>query len=183
VLGPVNEGWRVANTTLSHERGTSATSSHWRFLREWEDGVAIARARGVGGDPLVRQRLAAAYATVHVLRVNGLRLVSKVLRNREDAETAALGAITKLQWTEYHQAFTDFLVTLQGPEGLVLTGTPEDEVLDGVGRGRGSDRYPVSPRQADWFFARSETIWGGTSQIQRNIVAERVLGLPREPKP
>jgi alkylation response protein AidB-like acyl-CoA dehydrogenase len=182
VVGPVDAGWKVATTTLQHERGTSATSDHWRFQREWRSAVATAVRRGTSGDPVVRQQLASAWTSVQLIRFNGLRMLSKLLAGSEDVETAALGSMTKLFWTEWHQRFTDDMVTLEGMDGLVLTGSGESDGVGGVGRGHGSASYPVSRQQADYFFARSETIWGGTSQIQRNIIAERVLGLPREPR-
>ena len=183
VLGPVNEGWRVANTTLQHERGASAASDYWRFLHEWQHACRIAADHGRLHEPVVRDLLAKAYTTVQVMRCNGSRLLTKAARDDHGDEANALAMITKLHWTEYHQAFTTAMVDMPGLEGLLLTGEGATTHPGGVGRGVGSERYPVSRVQADFFFARAETIWGGTSQIQRNLIAERVLGLPREPKP
>jgi hypothetical protein len=93
---------------------------------------------------------------------------------------AALNAGNKMFWSEYHQDAMVLALDILGLEAQILTGSPEDN--DNRLR-RGRDDYPVSDIQASFFFSRSETIWGGTAEIQRNIVGERVLGLPKEPKP
>ena len=92
----------------------------------------------------------------------------------------AYQAIEKASHAEYHKGFMELALDIQGMESQILTGKGESEgVLPGNRRGRAD--YPVSDLQASFFFSRSETIWGGTSQIQRNIVSERALGLPKEP--
>jgi alkylation response protein AidB-like acyl-CoA dehydrogenase len=184
VVGGVNEGWKVAMTTLGFERGTSATTGHRRFEKEWEDIVELARGNGAAADPRVRQGLAHAWSKVQIMRINGLRSLSAVLHDRKDKGVAALGATNKMFWSEYHRDVMELAIDVAGAHGQILTGRPGvEEAVPGYGRRRGSDRYPASVMQSSFFFSRSETIWGGTAQIQRNIVGERVLGLPKEPKP
>jgi hypothetical protein len=182
VVGGVNNGWKVAMTTLGFERGSSATTSHRRFERELDQIMDAARANGKAADPLVRQRLAAAWSKVQIMRVNGLRTLTVALGGR-DPGVAALGATNKMFWSEYHRDVMELAIDILGMDGQVLTGSAGDEFVPGVGRRRGREDYPVSPLQASFFFSRSETIWGGTAEIQRNIVGERVLGLPKEPRP
>jgi alkylation response protein AidB-like acyl-CoA dehydrogenase len=184
VVGGVNNGWKVAMTTLGFERGTSATTGYRRFEKELETIIGIARRNGAIDDPLVRQRLAAAWSKVQLMRVAGLRTLSAVVQDRKDLGVAALGATNKMFWSEYHQEVMLLAMDILGMEGQVLTGDPSlEEAVPGYGARRTSTKYPSSALQSSFFFSRSETIWGGTSQIQRNIVGERVLGLPKEPKP
>ncbi|HEX2184186.1 MAG TPA: acyl-CoA dehydrogenase family protein [Chloroflexota bacterium] len=178
VVGGVNNGWKVAMTTLGFERGTSATTSHRRFQKELDEIVAVARRNGRIADPRIRQGLAAAWSKVKIMEINGLRSLSDVLHGTKQA--AALGALNKMFWSEYHQDVMNLAIDILGMDGQVLTGTSTEDFVPGIGRRRGRKGYPVSPLQASFFFSRSETIWGGTAEVQRNIVAERVLGLPRE---
>ena len=182
VVGGVNNGWNVAMTTLGFERGTSATTSHRRFQKEWNQIVAEARARDRLADPLVRQGLARAWSKVKIMEINGYRSLTSVLHERKDPGVAALGASNKIFWSEYHRDVLDLAVDLLGLDGQVLTGKTGEAFVPGQGIRRGRPGYPVTPLQASFFFSRSETIWGGTAEIQRNIVGERVLGLPKEPK-
>ena len=182
VVGGVNNGWNVAMTTLGFERGTSATTSHRRFQKEWDQIVAEARVRGRLAEPLVRQGLAKAWSKVKIMEINGYRSLTSVLHERKDPGVAALGASNKIFWSEYHRDVLDLAMDVLGMDGQVLTGTTGEAFVPGQGIRRGRPGYPVTPLQASFFFSRSETIWGGTAEIQRNIVGERVLGLPKEPK-
>jgi alkylation response protein AidB-like acyl-CoA dehydrogenase len=180
VVGGVNNGWKVAMTTLGFERGSSATTGHRRFARELEAILREARRRGADKDPLVRQRLARAWSNIKIMEINGYRTLTDALNGT--SHTAALGACNKMFWSETHQETMELAMDILGPEAQVLRGGPDGgEMVPGVHRGRPG--YPVDDLQASFFFSRSESIWGGTAQIQRNIVGERVLGLPKEPKP
>jgi alkylation response protein AidB-like acyl-CoA dehydrogenase len=183
VVGGVNNGWKVAMTTLGFERGLSAATGHRRFQRELDVILDEARKRGKDKDPLVRQRLATAWSAVKIMKINGYRLLTDAVNGTHHA--AALGACHKMSWSEAHRRTMELAMDILGAEGQVLRGAPED-VGAGWGRPggrRGRPDYPVDDLQASFFFSRSETIWGGTAEIQRNIVGERVLGLPKEPKP
>jgi alkylation response protein AidB-like acyl-CoA dehydrogenase len=184
VVGGVNNGWKVAMTTLGFERGTSATTGYRRFEKELDTIIGIARRNGSIEDPLVRQRLATSWSKVQLMRIAGLRTLTAVVQEKKDLGVAALGATNKMFWSEYHQDVMNLAIDVLGMEGQILSGDPTiEEAVPGYGARRTSSRYPSSALQSSFFFSRSETIWGGTSQIQRNIVGERVLGLPKEPKP
>jgi alkylation response protein AidB-like acyl-CoA dehydrogenase len=184
VVGGVNRGWKVAMTTLGFERGTSATTGHRRFQKELDELVKLAQKNGAASDALIRQRLARAWSKVKIMQINGYRSLTAVVQDRKDPGVAALGATNKMFWSEYHQETMELATDILGMEAQILTGSPaEDTWVPGYGRHRGRASYPVSLLQAQFFFSRSETIWGGTAEIQRNIVSERVLGLPKEPKP
>jgi alkylation response protein AidB-like acyl-CoA dehydrogenase len=189
VVGGVNNGWAVAMDTLGFERGTSATTGHRRFQKELDVIIEAARRNGRSKDPLVRQGLAHAWSKVKIMQINGLRSLTSALNN--DHSTIALGATNKMYWSEYHRDTMDLAIDILGMDGQILTGAragengddgDAGEFMAGIGNRHQRPGYPVSPLQASFFFSRSETIWGGTAQIQRNIVGERVRGLPKEPK-
>lgn len=182
VVGGLNNGWKVAMTTLGFERGTSATTGHRRFELELNEIVADARKYGKIDDPLVRQRLAAAHTKVQIMRYNGLRALSSNLNDSKDFGVLALSATNKMFWSEYHRDVMELWTQVAGPNSQILDGAFDPDSAN-PGQRRGKESYPVNAMQAAFFFSRSETIWGGTAEIQRNIVGERVLGLPKEPKP
>ncbi len=182
VVGGVNNGWKVAMTTLGFERGTSATTSHRRFEIELDAIIDDARKYGRIDDPVIRQKLAAAHSKVQIMRINGLRALSATLNKKKDPGVAAIGATNKMFWSEYHRDVMELWTEVAGMHSQILDGE-FDENSSNPSRRRGKASYPVNALQASYFFSRSETIWGGTAEIQRNIVGERVLGLPKEPKP
>jgi alkylation response protein AidB-like acyl-CoA dehydrogenase len=182
VVGGVNNGWKVAMTTLGFERGISATTGYRRFARELDTIIEAARERGKNRDPLIRQRLAAAWSAIKIMQINGYRTLTDALNGTHHA--AKLAACNKMFWSETHQRTMELAMDILGMDGQVLRGDPEGVQMVGgrTAARRGRADYPVDELQASFFFSRSETIWGGTAEIQRNIVAERVLGLPKEPK-
>jgi alkylation response protein AidB-like acyl-CoA dehydrogenase len=182
VVGGVNNGWKVANSTLAFERGQSATTGYRRFDEELALMVAAATERGVIDDPIVRQRLARFHTQVQILRINGLRTLSAQLEDRKDPSIVALGALNKMFWSEMHQIAMELALDIWGAEALLVDSGPAVGSWPGALRHARRPGYPTSPMMSAFFFSRSETIWGGTSQIQRNIVSERVLGLPKEPR-
>jgi alkylation response protein AidB-like acyl-CoA dehydrogenase len=179
VVGGVNNGWKVAMTTLGFERGASATTSHRRFMKEWDAILAEARRRGATSHQGVRDALVRSWSNWKILEVNGYRSLTDALTGGHDA--ARLGACNKMFWSEAHRAELELAMDVLGMEAQVLSGTGPATGL--AGRARGRADYPASELQSSFFFTRSETIWGGTAEIQRNIVGERVLGLPKEPSP
>jgi hypothetical protein len=183
VIGGVNNGWKVAMTTLGFERGTSATTGYRRFQKEFNEILQLAQARGANRDQLIRQRLARSWSKIKIMQINGYRTLTDALRGTN--ATAALGATNKMFWSEAHQETMRLAMDILGMDSQLLLGQVnqdgQDMLLPGARRGRAD--YPVSNLQSLFFFSRSETIWGGSAEIQRNIVGERVLGLPKEPKP
>jgi len=179
----VNNGWKVANSTLAFERGQSATTGYRRFAEEYRLMVEAAEENGRIADPHIRQRLMEFYTKIQILRINGLRNLSATLNDSKDMSVIALGATNKMFWSEMHKAAMELALDIHGAESMLVDVGPESGGWPGAARDKRREGYPVSPMMSSFFFSRSETIWGGTSQIQRNIVGERVLGLPKEPKP
>jgi len=183
VVGGVNNGWKVANDTLGFERGMSATTGYRRFAEEYRLMVEKATDNGAISDPLIRQRLMEYYSKIQIMRINGLRSLTATVTGKRDMGVAVLGATNKMFWSETHKAAMELALDIWGAEGMLSTAGPDSGSWPAAMRSEGRATYSVSPMMSSFFFSRSETIWGGTSQIQRNIVGEKVLGLPREPKP
>jgi len=181
VVGGVNNGWKVANSTLAFERGQSATTGYRRFEEEYRLLVEQAAMNGTLADPSIRQRLMRYYTKIQILRFNGLRSLSSTLAGTKDPGVLALGATNKMFWSEMHKEAMELALDLFGPSSMLVDTGPSVGSWPGAVRDKRRPGYPVSPMLSAFFFSRSETIWGGTSQIQRNIVGERVLGLPKEP--
>ncbi|HEY1851039.1 MAG TPA: acyl-CoA dehydrogenase [Candidatus Binataceae bacterium] len=167
LLGALNEGWRVATTTLMNERGTTALASVMRYRIVFEEILDLVRSMQRNGasatsDPMVRQRLAQFYVELEMLRFTSYRAFSQILRGGNPGPE---GSISKLAWSELNQRMQEFVIELEGPASQLVKGSPH-----AVQGGRWQHHFLRS---------RANTIEGGTSEIQRNIIAERVLGLPR----
>ena len=157
VVGAVGDGWRVAMGTLGFERGVSTLAQQIGFERELARVIATARASGASGQPVARQRIAAAWIGLRLLRYNALRAMSAPAAGGSPGPEAS---ISKLQWGTWHRAMADLGMDVLGPASLV-----DDDC------------------RRLFLFTRADTIYGGSNQVQRNIIGERVLGLPREPAP
>jgi alkylation response protein AidB-like acyl-CoA dehydrogenase len=181
VVGGVNNGWKVANSTLAFERGQSATTGFRRFEEEYRLLVEAATANDRIHDADIRQRLMQYYSKIQILRINGLRNLTAAISGAKDPGVIALGATNKMFWSEMHQRAMELAIDVFGADAMLIDTGPAIGSWPGAVRDRRREGYPVSPMMSAFFFSRSETIWGGTSQIQRNIVGERVLGLPKEP--
>jgi alkylation response protein AidB-like acyl-CoA dehydrogenase len=174
IVGEVDAGWTVANSLLGVERGGRATVTALGFRRELEAITELVRGSGRAGDPLVRQALAQAHVQVEIIRLLAMRLLTGFLSGTAPGPEAS---VFKLVWSEYHQQVTDLAVDVLGMRAAAPDGTYTDEHLGAF------DGYEMSPAAAVRTFlgARAGTIYAGSSEIQRNILAERLLGLPREP--
>jgi alkylation response protein AidB-like acyl-CoA dehydrogenase len=176
VVGDVNEGWAVANTLLGFERGESAATFPLRFREELDRLVELARARGAHRDPIVRDGLARAYAECEIMRLLGMRALTGLRTGRPPGPESS---VSKLYWSEYHQRVTELAVRILGADALAPEGRWPTNMVRTDDPGAPGD-------SASWvgtfLNARAGTIYAGTSEVQRNILGEQVLGLPREPR-
>ena len=159
VVGGAGNGWSVAMATLGFERGVSTLGQQVGFRRELDSLVALARDNGAYDDPVVRDRLARADVELEVIRLNALRTLAS-----EQAPQQA--SVAKLLWAGWHRTLGELAMLVRGTASLTT----------------GPD-YDLDEWQRLFLFTRADTIYGGSDEIQRNILAERVLGLPREPRP
>ncbi len=175
-VGGVNNGWAVANTLLAYERGDDATSTSLRYRDEWERLLGAAKQRGRNQDATIRQRLAMAYSKVEIMRYLGMRVITTSLKGYHQGPESSLN---KLLWSHYHQALTELALDILGPEAIAPSGR---DAAAGIGVDDLGSPYSSQAWVTNFIGARPGTIYSGSSEIQRNILGERVLGLPREPK-
>ena len=166
VVGEVNGGWRVAMGTLGFERGVLTLGQQMAFSQEFDLLLETARRNGKADEPGFRQRLADAWIGLELMRLTALRTIS--------GEPGPETSINKLYWATFHRNLGELAMDVLGVEGTVLT--PEAAMP-------GGEAYQLSELQGLFLFSRADTIYGGSNQIQRNVLGEQVLGLPREPRP
>jgi alkylation response protein AidB-like acyl-CoA dehydrogenase len=162
VIGGLHDGWRVTNTTLGNER-KGGGGRHNGFKRQWDRVVDEARSNGKIDDPNVRQDLAWAYSKIEIIRYQSERMDALAAKGLEPGPEASVG---KMLWSEYARRFGEIAMNVAGMKSTVRP--------DG-------DGYRNNEWMQMFLGSRSGTIWGGTAEIQRNIVGERALGLPKEP--
>jgi alkylation response protein AidB-like acyl-CoA dehydrogenase len=177
VVGGVNNGWAVAMSLLGYERGASAATTPIHYQGELDRLLLLAKERGLTDDPRIRQRLAWCYSKVAMMRYLGMRVLTQFLNGHQPGPDAA---ITKLYWSEYHQVATELAMDILGADATVPSGRKPTSAF-------GADDAGAPNSTASWvdtfLNTRAATIYAGSSQIQRNILGEMVLGLPKEPKP
>ncbi|TAN30403.1 MAG: acyl-CoA dehydrogenase [Actinomycetota bacterium] len=176
VVGKPGDGWAVATTLLGYERGEAAATLPIRFRMELDRLMDLAKESGADKDPLMRQRLAWCYGKVEIMRFLGLRTLTGFLNGKSPGPESS---ISKLYWSEYHQVVTELAVDILGARALVPSGRGPSTAFrtDDPGAPNSSMSWVTT-----FLNSRAGTIYAGTSQIQRNILAEKVLGLPKEPK-
>lgn len=175
ILGPMGSGWKAAMTTLGHERATSVLNYQFSFVREMHHLEELARHRGALDDPTLRSRIVDSYIGLQIMAYNNLRTLTTALRSGEFGPEASIG---KYYWSKWHQQFTEVAMDVLGPEALL--GTEWQTTGDATGQEVTIDAA-TSMRRA-FIRSRAETIYAGASEIQKNIISERVLHLPKEPR-
>ena len=160
-LGDLGDGWRTAMLLLSFERGASGMAQYTEFRRQYDEIVAVARKLGRDRDPVIRDKLARVLTELECLRYHAMHVLTQVEQGQDLGFEASM---TKLQWSETFQDLWEVFDDMLGHEATLREPMP------------GLD---LAPLHAEAMWSRSVTIWGGSSQVQRNIIAERLLGLPR----
>ncbi len=161
LVGRPGEGWAVAMALLGFERGVSTLVQQMHFETELNSIIDAARINGKARDPLTRQKIAEAWTGLQIMKFNALRMLSA-----ESGGNLGDAALTyKLYWSRWHRALGDLAMDVLGADGEI-----------------GAEGYVFPPLTHMYLRSRSDTIYAGSSQIQRNIIAERALGLPKEPR-
>ena len=164
IVGEPGEGWKVAMGLLGFERGVSTLGQQMLFQNEFDEVVRLARSNGAASDPVIRQRIARAHTELKIMRYNSMRMLSGQSTGDGSLQKEAL--IYKLFWATWHRSLGELAMDVMGPECEILDAPP----------------YALNRLQSMYLFVRADTIYGGTNQIQRNIIAERGLGMPKEPR-
>ena len=162
IVGAPGDGWKVAMGLLGFERGVSTLGQQMQFQNEFDQVVALARANGAAQDPVIRQRIARAHTELKIMRYNAMRMLSG--QSGSDGSLQKKELLSQLFWATWHRSLGELAMDVLGPECEILEAGP----------------YELSRLQSMYLFVRSDTIYGGTNQIQRNIIATRGLGLPRK---
>jgi alkylation response protein AidB-like acyl-CoA dehydrogenase len=157
VVGEPGDGWRVARATLAIERGAATLGQQVGFERELRRLVELARQTGASADPLIRDRLGRAWIGLEAMRAHALRTLAAGAGGTGPSEL-------KLLWSRWHQELGELAMDVQGAPSMVARGAP----------------YDLDDWQRLFLFSRADTIYGGSDEIQRTIIAERALGLPRQ---
>ena len=162
LIGAVGDGWKIAMGLLAFERGVSTLGQQMGFRNELDEIIAAAKANGAANDPLIRQRLAKAEVGLRLMRYGALRMLSQTDHSKIDG-----AALTyKIQWASWRRNLGELAMDVLGQGG---------EISEHA-------EYEWDTLPNLFLFSRADTIYGGTNQIQRNLIAERGLGLPREPR-
>jgi alkylation response protein AidB-like acyl-CoA dehydrogenase len=166
VVGQPGDGWRVAMGTLMFERGVSTLGQQIRYARELSDLVELAKRNGAADDPLIRERLTRSWTGLQIMRSYALATMDLGQHRSRPGGDMGQGQdnVSKLLWANWHRDLGELGMDIVGKAGLVAEDGEFDEW------------------QHLYLFTRADTIYGGSNEIQRNIIAERVLGLPREVK-
>ncbi|GLZ07978.1 acyl-CoA dehydrogenase [Actinomadura sp. NBRC 104412] len=163
IVGEPGQGWKIAMATLGFERGVATLGQQVGFRRELDGVIELARRTGAIEDPLLRDRLTRAWMGLEIMRLNATRTMAGIAAGAPGPESS----ISKLVWGTWHRELGELAMDVLGAAGLVARGEP----------------YDLDEWQRLFLFSRADTIYAGSNEIQRNIIAERVLGLPREPRP
>jgi alkylation response protein AidB-like acyl-CoA dehydrogenase len=169
VVGEPGDGWRIAMATLAIERGVSTLGQQVGYQRELEALIAAARQNGAARDPLLRDRLARAWIGLQVMREQVLTMLDGpgAIGTAPHALAGADASVVKLLWSRWHRDLGELAMEVLGPASMVAYGPP----------------YDLDDWQRLYLFSRADTVYGGSQEIQRGIIADRALGLPRQARP
>lgn len=160
IIGGVGDGWKIAMTLLGFERGTSTIAQQMTFKNELKAVIDLAKKNGAAQDPLIRNRIAKAYAELQIMKFG----FKRTLHSAQNGQMSGADFMSKIFWATWHRDLGELAMDVMGASAELLEGGEFNKL------------------QKLFLFSRSDTIYGGTNQIQRNIIAERALGMPKEPR-